>query len=424
MRHFPLRSAACFIGVSLLAAVGCRAPSPATEPAARQWYRANVATEEGQEFPFFLELPANCNTDTATIANGDERIPVPCQRFGGHLLLDFPVYGMRISAEAAKGGDLEGRWERTGGARRKERLRFGANPLAALDARRRFASGPANEGATGPPRDVSGIWRMQLDAYGLAKGVFEQEAPGVVRGTIEVPSDYGDLRFLAGNLHGGKLRVSTFDGGHAYALRGRLEADGSMEGEFVSSDGVRDTFSAKRSEDFDAVDPLQQVRVTSRAKRLDFAPLRGPRYEGKAVILEIFGSWCPNCNDLAPLLTALYREHHQGGLEMLGVAYEVSDDEAYTRDRLTAYRAKHGVDWEVMLAANPLDELFAAGPARLSPIEGVPLTIFLNRDRTIHAIYAGFRGPATGAAHQETTATFRRLTKEILESPRADRRGG
>jgi hypothetical protein len=61
-------------------------------------------------------------------------------------------------------------------------------------------------------------------------------------------------------------------------------------------------------------------------------------------------------------------------------------------------------------------ELFAAGPAALSPVEGVPVTILLNRDRTIHAIYAGFSGPATGAAHHRATTTFRALTSEILQS--------
>lgn len=100
---------------------------------------------------------------------------------------------------------------------------------------------------------------------------------------------------------------------------------------------------------------------------------------------------------------------------MLGIAYEISDDPSHNRDRLAAYRTKYGMDWEVIVASEAPDDLFG-GPARLSPIEGVPLTIFVNRDRTIHAIYAGFRGPATGATHDQTTETFRRLTREILES--------
>jgi hypothetical protein len=69
-----------------------------------------------------------------------------------------------------------------------------------------------------------------------------------------------------------------------------------------------------------------------------------------------------------------------------------------------------------MIPSVPPEELLAAGPARLSSISGVPVTIFFNRDRTIRAIYTGFLGPATGATHERAAATLRRLTNEILAS--------
>jgi hypothetical protein len=58
----------------LLAGVifGCTSPPPGELPS--RWYRAVVATGVDDEIPFFVELPANCNTGVATIANGTERI--------------------------------------------------------------------------------------------------------------------------------------------------------------------------------------------------------------------------------------------------------------------------------------------------------------------------------------------------------------
>src|SRR4029434_7135656 len=94
--------------------------------------------------------------------------------------------------------------------------------------------------------DVSGVWRMAFAGYGTSKGTFEQEPSGVVRGTIEVPSDYGDLRFLAGNLHGSELSLSTLDGAHGHLVRARLGANGSLQGELANTEGVRDTFAAER----------------------------------------------------------------------------------------------------------------------------------------------------------------------------------
>ena len=400
--------------VLLLASLGCAGPSSRTE-SAPQAYRAYVVSGSGEEIPFLLELPANCNTHSAAIVNGAERIPVLCQRFGNRLLLDFPVYGTRISAEVADGGGLAGEWSHSVGALR-DRLRFGARPLATLDPAERFprSAVKTTESKKGGGDDPSGTWRMTFATHGSAKGVFTQVAPGIVHGTAEIVSEYGDLRFMAGNIHGADMWLSAFDGAQAYVLRGRLGADGTLQGEIISGGGVHDMFVAERSRDFDVSNPLQQVRVVSTNRRIDFAPLRMPRYAGKAVILELFGTWCSTCNDLAVLLAELHREHRDEGLEIVSLAYEASADKAYTRARLNAYRAKHGLAWETILADGPANDLL--GPAELSPMDGVPVTLFLNRDRTISAIYTGFWGPATGATHRKAVDTFRRLTREILAS--------
>ena len=402
----------------LVASLGCDAALPATGGDARQWYRAHVTTASGDEVPFFLQLPTDCDADNAVIANGEERISVPCRRSGKRLALDFPVYDTSITAEGDQDGHLSGHWRRGDGTAAP--VSFEATPVQALAPRRRFATpaGDVDGGGATPATDVAGVWRIEFETRGLAKGLFEQGPSGVVRGTADVPSEYGDLRFLAGNIRGTELSLSSFDGGYAALVEAHLEPDGTMRGTFICCDEPPDAFVAERTEAFDVVDPLQQVRVTSGETRLDYEPLLAPQYAGKAVILEIFGTWCPNCNDLAPLLAELYREHHDEGLEMLAVAYELSDSEAYNQERLAAYQAKYGLEWEVVSADAVPDELFAAGPAELSPIGGVPVTIFLNRDRTIRAIYAGFRGPATGAAHEEATATFRTLTRDILEQGR------
>ena len=364
---------------------------------------------EGDEVPFFLALPANCNAQTATLANGAERIAVPCRRVGTQLLLDFPVYGTRIAAEATPGGGLTGFWDHATDAGRAQ-VPFRSEPIARLDERDRFGSGaPA-------ARDLAGTWRMTFTTHGAAKGVFEQESSGVIRGTIDVPADYGDLRFLAGEVEAGTLSLSTFDGGAASLLRGRVSDRGHVEGEFIKSYGLRERFTAEPSPEFEIVDPLQQIRVTSATRRLDFAPLLTERYRDKAIVIEIFGTWCATCNDLAPLLSELYRQHKDEGLEIVGIAYEFSHDEANSRERLAAYRTRHRVEWDVVTADED-PAMLLGGPATLSPIEGVPVTIFLNRDRTIRAVYTGFRGPAMGAAHEQTVATFRRLTREIVASP-------
>ena len=396
---------------------GCGSSMPRTQSGLRHAYRAWVTTSAGDRIPFLLELPDNCNTDKATIVNGSERITIPCQRLGARVLLDFVVYGTRIAADIDARGSLTGQWSHAGGNfPSNDRVRFDAEPLDRLDPERRFAlddDGPQAEPARA---SIAGTWKLEFQSREPAKAVFQMAGEHVVQGTAEVPAEYGDLRYLAGTLRGGSLRLSTFDGTGAYLIQGQLGADNRMHGELIRADGTRDAFTAVRSTDFEVIDPLGRVHVTSAETRLDFAPLLTPRYAGKPVIVELFGTWCANCNDLAPLLSELYGAHHKDGLEILSVAFELSADESFLSDRLAEYKAAHGVEWEVMLPAVPPDELLSAGPARLSAISGVPVTLFFNRDRTIGAIYTGFSGPATGAAHQKVIATFRELTTRILAS--------
>jgi hypothetical protein len=43
--------------------------------------------------------------------------------------------------------------------------------------------------------------------------------------------------------------------------------------------------------DFQVVDPLQQVDLLSEDRHVDIEALHDPRYDGKAVVVEIFGTW-------------------------------------------------------------------------------------------------------------------------------------
>ena len=78
------------------------------------------------------------------------------------------------------------------------------------------------------------------------------------------------------------------------------------------------------------------------------------------------------------------------------------------------FKKKHGVSWDIVITDSTLEELAFEGLAGLAPIDGVPVTIFLNRDRTVHAIYSGFSGPATGETHRKAKAQLEKLTAEIL----------
>jgi len=383
------------------------------ESAQAQWYHARLVTEEGDPIPFFLRLPEDCTTESATIVNGPEFLPTECERSDTGFALEFPVYDTRIDARFVSDGSARGEWVMVLPGVGEHTMRFEARPVSEPDPRARFVM--ESEEADPSPVDVSGTWRFDFNDYGVGKGVFEQTSSQVVTGTIELPSEYGDMRFLAGNVRGTHMYLSTFDGRHAFFLEGRVHPDGTMEGEWVHSFGW-DPFVAERDESYRLPDPLDRVQLIESAARLDLEPLRSGHYAGKAVIVEIFGTWCPNCNDLAPVLADLHRKYRADGLEILGLAFEYEDSPAESERRVRAFEQKHGAEWDIVIPKNSFEDLVNEGLGGLTAIEGVPVTIFLNRDGTVHAVYTGFSGPATGDAHLEAKARFETLTIEILRS--------
>ena len=243
-------------------------------------------------------------------------------------------------------------------------------------------------------------------------------------GTIQTTT--GDYRFLAGQMnhwgpHGvhDAFHLSVFDGAHAFLIDGRTDESGSrMTGDFYSGYWFHDTFTARRLADGEAYelpDPFSEVALTSGDGRLHIPALDSPRYHGKPVIVQIFGTWRPNCHDETPALVDLYTRHHDAGLEVLGLAYEVTGDDARSRRQVERFKDRYGVPWEIVIAGTSDKDQASATLPDLSRVKSFPTTIWIGRDGRVRAIHSGFSGPATGDAHTDLLAEFDRLTRQIVE---------
>jgi len=383
-------------------------------PAETGWLRVSLDTNGGGWLPFFLRiLPEG---GEAIIRNGEEEIEATLRRFpDGALLIDFPHYDSRLTLEPAGEGALAGVYTKTRLGGEIAEMRARAEPVGEPRPERRF---PAGAGADGAAPDYSGRWRMAFAEDGPAKGIFEQDEAGALTGTILTP--LGDYRFLAGNVVEGELRLSVFDGSHAFLFTGSLdEAGQTMTGEFHSGGYFEDSFSATRlspGEDFDLLDPLDEVALEPGVTRLGIEPLQREPYDGAPTIVVIFGTWCPNCHDEAPLLKRLYDEHHEEGLQILGLAYEHTDDIVRSRRQIDRFKQRFGIEWEIIPAGVSDKEQTAGALPSISTIKSYPTTIWVNPDGTVRAIHSGFAGPATGEAWEETQALFHRLTREIVSA--------
>lgn len=421
------------IGLALLTLAAWCAPAFANDAdidfAQGQWYRACLQINETTELPFLLWLP-NGDGD-AVIRNGSEDIRVDFTRRPPRLhvsddipsfTLDFPHYDSRIDAQFDITKEWRGQWQKMrsdGVAQMRFRLdrRLDEPSIAAL-----FPQQSGDWFDTHWP--MQGDWAMNFSESGVARGEFRSKYfcdPGI-EGTVLTPT--GDYRFLSGVTRivresermAPRFHLSVFDGAHAFLFTGELQGD-VLVGDFHSGNWWHETFTARRlgpDEEFELPDPFSEVALTSGDGTLNIEALDKPRYQGKPVIVQIFGTWCPNCHDETPVLRDLYARYRDDGLKVLGLAYEVTGDDARSRRQVERFKEKFGIDWEIVIAGTSDKAQASKTLPDISAVKSFPTTIWIGRDGKVRAIHSGFAGPATGQEHVELVAEFERLTKGIV----------
>ncbi len=387
----------------------------------------------GGVLPFDLVFESDVGQLQAHVRNGHERVPVSAVvARGDDVELRFDWYDSEILARYfdSEPPRLEGRWRKTQAE--------GDSTLAFL-ANKRLANESANTAHSPPqttPRsnlDLSGSWTASFtdeDETFPALAIFEQTGKELT-GTFLTPT--GDYRYLAGEIiDGGGLRLATFDGAHAFLFLAMIsegsEGGGSetLEGTFFSRDTYRATWTATRlgpDEPSPLPDPFEEVGLTNDEGRFSFSfpdtngeivSLTDTRFADKPVVVSVFGSWCPNCNDEAPLLAEWHRRYRDRGLEIVGLAYELRDDFERSRRQVERYALRHKIEFPLLVAG--ISDKEAAGDTLpdLTAVLSFPTTIFLDRQHRVRKIHSGFAGPGTGDHHTRLVAELTGLVEEIV----------
>lgn len=371
----------------------------------------------GGELPFHIELTLDDDGARAVLLNPPERIAVAATTIEGRTIeLSIPHYDSRIVASYDDDGTLHGEWSKTAGTDgERSRLAFHAE----RDPGYRFRPG---EGAIADDR-FDGRWSVDF-AEDELPAVAELEVDrGVATGTFLTAT--GDYRYLAGEARGDRLRLSVFDGAHAFLFDAELADDGSLRGDFWSRDSWHERWTAEKDPDAALPDPFAQTTIVD---GVDFASLvypdldgnprslGDPAFAGKARLLVVFGTWCPNCNDASEFLVELDERYGERGLSILGLAFEMTGDAARDARQVRTYAEHHGIEYPILLAGTSDKAEAGAAFPLIDRVRSYPTTIFLREDGSVRAVYSGFSGPATGPAYERLRKQSVDLIEEMLAS--------
>ncbi len=252
--------------------------------------------------------------------------------------------------------------------------------------------------------------------------LFERGPHGFQGTVISNTGDYGRFQ---GWVDGDSVSMSHFDGSFVYLVTAHLNGD-TLRGTFHAGLSTQTPFTAVRSTGRPHLRGPTSLTQADTAAPFHFAfpDLDGrivrnddPRFRGKVVLIDIFGTWCPTCQEAAPELVRLWRDYHERGLAIVGIAYEVSGDTAVDAALVRRYRARHNIPFPLLLGGTNTVEATAATLPQLTGFTSYPTSIFLGRDGRVRRIHAGFYGASTGAMHQQQVAAFRAYIEQLLGEP-------
>ena len=276
-----------------------------------------------------------------------------------------------------------------------------------------------------PKTDFSGKWQTEfLEEDGgvyPAVGIFTQSGDKIT-GTFL--TKLGDYRYLEGNVSGNSFHLSTFDGNHLFLFSGELKADGSVAGRFRSGPKSKETFTAFRNENFELPDAysLNYLKEGYETLRFTFPNVDGKpisiaddQFKNKVVLVQIFGTWCPNCVDETKFLAPWYDKNKDRGVEIIGLAFESKPEFEYASGRVKKTMDKLQAKYTFLIAGvSDKDKASEALPA-LNQILAFPTLIYIDKKGKVRKIHTGFTGPGTGDYYDRWVREHEALVKELVE---------
>ncbi len=404
-----------FLTFAALAACGTQQK---TQLATGTW-QAHLLREDGGDIVFNFDVLDSAGKKTIHIINAGERMLVDdVRQEGDSVFIRMPFFDNEFRAVLQADGSLQGLWIRH---------------LADKDVSITFKAKPgisARFDATHAPQfNISGRWPTYFTApdgtdSSFAIGEFSQNGINV-QGTFLTTT--GDYRYLQGVVDGDSLKLSTFDGSHAYQFVAVITSDSTISnGVFYQGITNKEIFTARKDSSAKLQDATTLATVKEAGAVLDFSfpdlngkkvSIKDEQFKNKAVIVQLSGSWCPNCMDETAYLSDWFKKNKDRGVEIIMLCYERTTDFEKSRKAAAGFAKRFDVNYPVLITGvTPSDPQKAEKTLpQLTGIKGFPTTIYIDKSGKVKEVHTGFNGPGTGEHYETYKKEFNALMDEMLK---------
>ncbi|MEL6252224.1 MAG: TlpA disulfide reductase family protein [Bacteroidota bacterium] len=399
------------LAVWLLSLCSCQSPSSTPITLENGTWIGSLQLREGVDLPFQFSLTKEGENYQMVIFNAEERIEVDeIEQTGDSITIKMPVFDSEFKLKIHSAKEMSGNWyEYTRG------VDYHAPFKAELSDAGRFSIKSA-------AAELAPLYSLQfLDGTGPAIGQFSQQGSKVI-GNFQ--TETGDYRFLEGVMDGNLLKLSGFDGSHAFLFHAEIEGD-SISGKFWSGNhweeawvGIKDPEASLRTPEELTIlkEGFEDFTFKFPDLQGDSVSFRDERFKDKVTIVQLMGSWCPNCMDETRLFSQWYKKYQADGLEIIGVAFErTSKGMPQAQKNIVRMAKRLKVNYPFLIGAASNDKSLAAEKfPMLNKVISFPTTIFLDKQGQVRKVHTGFNGPGTGHVYTRFVEEYEAFLEKML----------
>ncbi|MEO0310914.1 MAG: hypothetical protein RIQ89_571 [Bacteroidota bacterium] len=233
----------------------------------------------------------------------------------------------------------------------------------------------------------------------------------------------GDFRFIEGYVDGDQLYMWAFDASHLFVFTAELQSSDTLIGNFYSGTNHQEKWRAIRNDQFKLVDEYALTQLKSENTVISFSlpdtngikrSIMDSEYKGKPLVIQLMGTWCPNCLDEIKTINQLYDQYSNLGVKFIGIDFERKNDFQYAKSSIIKLTKRLNIKYPILFGGLANKALVPSVVLGLENFVAFPTTIFIDASGAVMAIHSGFNGPATGDYHLSTVARFKTILNRLV----------
>ncbi len=379
-------------------------------------WRGILQLNDSVQLPFNFNVkkipPSVSDIFWIEIMNAEERIRVDEISFrADSVFIKMPVFDSEFKLKNY-GDSLRGVWINYA------RVNKNSIPFSAkVNDSRRFLEPPTK------PVEKEDRWKVIFspntkDEYFVIAEIKTES--GMATGTFL--TETGDYRYLEGYYAYGKLMLSCFDGAHAFLFSAK-SSEKNLTGDFYSGSHWHEKWSGTLDDKFQLANPDSLTFVKPGFGKIDFTfkntegkevSLSDAKFKTKVVIVQLMGSWCPNCMDETKFLSEIYPEYNEKGLEIVALAFEKATNFEKAKSNVERLKKRYNVQYEFLLTEKTGKDQASQALPMLNVVMSFPTTIYIDKKGRVRKIHTGFTGPGTGSHYQDFSDTTLLFLEKLL----------